>query len=413
MDLTHSAARPWGLKAAFGNLASLLLIAYGFVLPMWVAPTYIIAGLVTLFWIFKGEYWHDFDKVRSNRVVWAFLAYLSLHVVGLLWTSDFESARHTLARAALYLFVPVFMTVLKREHVDAVLWGFLGSMLWSSLLSFLMHFHVDLSFIGVSGAAEPIPFMSHIHYSPYLTVAIAILLYYLLFDSNAGLIKKTLAAAMIALFTVNLFVSNGRAGQVMFFVMVSVAVIQFNRERLYRAVLILLIGLPMLFVLAYSTFPQFKQRVQQSSAEIELYRRGQYSSIGARAVYAENGMDVFYEHPFIGVGTGDFTDELKEIHERKMPDYPFNVDVHNSYVLKMGQFGVLGLIALLGIFYAQIGFSIRSAASFQQYLGLAVPLMFATIMMSDVYIEAHSSTMLLVFLCAVVYRESPEGNAGR
>ena len=393
-------------KKRLSSLSSLLLIPYAFILPMWIAPTYILAGLIFFLWLLKGDFRDDLERVRGNRVVWALMAFLLLNIVGLLWTEDFAEGWHTLSRASLFLLVPVFMMVLKSEHVEAVISSFLASMLLSCTISFLMYFQVNPALFSFTiGNGAPIPFMSTIHYPIYLAVAIAISLYYLLFDPLAGTLKKVIVATLSLLFTYDLFICHGRSGQVMFFVLMVVFVFQYFRERLWLALFLVLIGIPLLFTLVYSTMQPFKQRVDAGISNIMQYDSDKNTSLGLRAVYAKNGLVVFAEHPLIGVGTGDFTTELEKVHQRNTPDLPFDVDVHNSYVLKMGQFGILGLIAVFSIYIAQIRFALRSSVPLQKYLGFAIPIMFAAILWSDVYIELHFSLMLFILLSAILYRE--------
>jgi len=71
----------------------------------------------------------------------------------------------------------------------------------------------------------------------------------------------------------------------------------------------------------------------------------------------------------------------------------------------MVQFGVIGLAALLWILFAQIRIALRSKIPLQQHFGLALPLLFAVIMLSDSYLLGHYTTMLFVYLSALLYRD--------
>ncbi|TCD48931.1 O-antigen ligase family protein [Chlorobium sp. N1] len=407
MDPIQPPAPRGAFKTGLRTLTSLLLVPYAFILPMWIAPTYILAGLIFFLWLVGADFRSDFEKVRNNRVVWALLAFWLLNIVGLLWTEDMAGGWHTFSRASLFLLVPVFMMVLKCEHVEAVLWSFLASMLLSCTISFLMYFRVSPSLFSsfTVGNGDPTAFMSHIHYPIYLSAACAVSLYYVLFDPAAGRWKKTLAGVLALLFAADIFISNGRAGQLMFLVLIVVVIFQYYRERLLQAAVSVLIGIPILFTLVYNGVPDFRQRVDSGISDIQLHNSAEYTSVGARVVYALNGLTVFAEHPLIGVGTGDFVAELEKVHRRDTPEYLFDIDVHNSYVLKMAQFGVLGLIAVFAIYFSQIRSALRSSVPLQHYLGLSIPIMFVAILWSDVYIELHFSLMLFIFLSAIIYRE--------
>lgn len=395
--------QPDGFKAKLRQVASLLLIPYTFILPMWIAPTYILGALIFVLWLSGGNVREDLARIRNNGLVWAIVAYVSLHVIGLLWSTEFQNTKAEVAPAALFLFVPVFMMVIKPEHRQAVLWAFLASMALSSILSFLIYFQLNPDVFKPNGEGDPIRFMSHIHYAVYLTAATAISLYLALFDTRTRTAGKFVAGILSIFYAAVVFISNGRAGQVMFIVMAVIFLAMYFRKRLVWAFAALLIGFPLLMATVYFTVQPFRQRVDGIVADVKQYDSNRSTSTGARVVYAMNGLTVFSEHPVIGVGTDDFALELKKAHMRNTPDIPFDVDVHNTYVMKMGQFGVLGLITLLGILYAQLRIAVRSSVPIQRYLGFAIPFMFAVVNLSDIYFQLHFTLMLFIWISAIVY----------
>jgi O-antigen ligase len=366
---------------------------------MWIAPTYILAGLIFVLWLLGGNVREDLGRISRNGLVWAIVAYFSLHVFGLLWSTEFQNTKAEVGPAAIYLLVPVFMMVLRPEHRKAVLWSFLASMALSCVLSFMIYFQVNPAvFKPVAGS--PTQFMSHIHFPIYLTVATAVALYFALFDDETGMGGKIIAVILSFFFAADILISNGRAGQVMFIVMSIIFVFLYFRRRLAWAALISLVVVPLLLTVSYKTVKPFQNRV---SAAVDEFRTGRYTSAGVRIMYAMNGLTVFAEHPVAGVGTDDFALELKKAHMRNIPEIPFDVDVHNTYVMKMGQFGVLGLLAVLGLFYVQLRIALRSSVPLQRSLGFAIPLMFAVVIMSDIYLNLHFTSMLFIWISAMVY----------
>lgn len=405
MEPSTGQLRSFSLKGKLADINSLLLVPFAFVLPMWIAPTNIIAILIAILWLLRGQFRSDFEKIRGNRLVWALIAYFFLHVAGLLWTSHLEEGPDKVARAALFLFVPVFMMVLKREHARMAVWAFIASMMLSCAISFLIYFQVDPSRFRLNGHGDPIPFMSHIHYSVYLAIAITLLWYFMLFDSSAGRVSRVFAALGSLPLLFDLLICNGRAGQMIFFLMLPVLVSQYFGRRWPYALSVIAVLVPLLSGLAYMTVQPFRIRVEQAFADVTQYRENKSTSLGERSVYAQNALELFIEHPLFGVGTGDFESELEKIHRRNTPGSRFDVDPHNMFLLEMGQFGILGLISIASIFYAQFSIALHSRIRMQKYLGITLAIMFCLVSFSDIYLQLHFTAMLFILLSSVVYTD--------
>jgi O-antigen ligase len=386
------------------TINSLLLVAFAFIIPMWIAPAYILSGLIMLLLLVQGDFKNDYYKIRENKLVWALIAYFLLHVVGLLWTSNTADGLNKVARASLFLLVPVFMLSLKKEHVKLAIWSFLASMMLSCLLSFIIYFQVDPVHFKFNSQGDPIIFISRVYYSLYLVMAIAFSLYYFLFYPSAGKGLKIVSFIVTISLVFDLFICNGRAGQVILFFLLVIVVFQYFGKRWLRAFVAIIIAIPLLFLIAFKTVKPFQDRVQLGIEDIVQYQTNQATSLGQRFVYAKNSFEIFYEHPLLGVGTGDFEDELLKKHQKNNAKIRFDVDPHNMFLLEMGQFGVLGLISLLSILYAQISIALRSNIPMQKYLGLSLPIMFGAVMMSDIYLQLHFTAMLFILVSAIVYR---------
>jgi O-antigen ligase len=388
------------------KMNSLLLVVFAIVLPMWIAPSYIIAGLICLFWLLQGNLKNDFKKIRNNKLVWAIVAYFLLHIVGLLWTENFAEGPNKVARASLFLLVPVFMMVLKEEHVEAIIWSFLLSMMLSCIFSLIIYFGINPVHFKPNGAGFPVYFqMHHTHYSVYLAISIIISLYYLLFNKQEGKVNKIIAGIMSVVFIYDLFICGGRTGQVIFFVYLIVLTFKYFGKKWIRAMTVLIIMVPFIFLFAFKYIQPFKDRATRAIFEITQYHEDKKTSIGQRFVYAQNSMNLFLEHPLTGVGTGDFETELKKIHKRDTPTIQFDVDPHNMFLLEMGQFGILGLISFLSIFYAQISIALQSKNPVHKFLGFITPMVFAMINFTDICLQLHFPTMLFILLSSILYRD--------
>ena len=127
--------------------------------------------------------------------------------------------------------------------------------------------------------------------------------------------------------------------------------------------------------------------------------------MGQRITFAVNSWEVIKENPIIGVGTGDFPSEYKKINDIKSIWMVPTTNPHNMYVLIAMQFGLVGIVSMLSIFYYQIKLSFNSKNRLMKDLGIALPLMFLVIMWSDSYILGHFTTLVFVFFSSFLYKD--------
>ena len=132
------------------------------------------------------------------------------------------------------------------------------------------------------------------------------------------------------------------------------------------------------------------------------------NSIGLRLNFAKNAFEVFTQNPLLGVGTGDFPNEYNKINQINSPGMPKTTNPHNMYILIAMQFGLVGIVSMMSIFYYQIKLSFNAKDRLSRDLGIALPLMFLVIMWSDSYILGHFTTLVFVFFSAFLYKDFEE-----
>jgi O-antigen ligase len=99
---------------------------------------------------------------------------------------------------------------------------------------------------------------------------------------------------------------------------------------------------------------EISERVRLVIAEIEQYRDGERSltSTSARIEGWSAAYDIFKENPVIGAGPGSYTPQLKGLIERgrEYNNAVWHSQPHNMYLTAMAEGGILGLLALIGVF---------------------------------------------------------------
>ena len=378
-----------------------------FFLPLTVFGGNLFAVLIFLLWLVKADFKTDFYRLKDNKLVIAVLLYLLVHVVALLWTADIESGLWTLKKQLKFLFIPIFMLFVKREHVKYYILAFLASMSLSEIWSYGIFFQL-LPLYGGATLIDPIPLMSHITYNPFLAIAIYLLSYYVLFDHSINRSKKVIYSFFIITMSINMFITGGRAGQVMYFAMLVVLIFQYFPKNAFKASSASLFVLVITSSTFYLNSKIFSDRVDSAVTELSDYKNHTYSSTGMRISSAINSWSIIKEHPVIGVGTGDYKNEFIKAsikNNLKLEDKLVIHNPHNMYVLILVQFGLLGLAAMLYLFYAQIKIAINSNEEFVKKIGIALPLLYLLIMLSDSYLMVHMTGLLFIFISSFVYKD--------
>ena len=384
---------------------NLLLVALAFLMPLTVFGANLIIVIICLIWLFSGNYKYKINQIINSKFLLASILFFSIHVVGLLWTDDISWGLHIVHKMWYFLLLlPVLFTIVKSNNIKLYVSAFLIAITISEILSYLVWFEVIGAFKNAT-PYNPTPFMSHVSYNPILAFAIYLVGYELLNTPKMHIFKRCMFGFFMMTMSINMFITGGRAGQVMFFAMLSILIFQwFNTQKL-KAILLILIVIPSIFFTAYQSSPLFHERVDATIYNLVNFADNKGSSVGLRLVFAINSWEVIVKNPIFGIGTGDFPSEYKKINQVNTPNLPNATNPHNMYVLILMQLGLVGLISFFSVIYYQIKFSLKSNDVFVRKVGLTLPLLFLLIMWSDSYLLGHFTTLVFVFFSSFLYKD--------
>jgi len=214
---------------------------------------------------------------------------------------------------------------------------------------------------------------------------------------------------------INMFITEGRSGQVAFFVLLFIFLLQLFRKKIVWGITLGVIVLPLLFVGGYKLSPNFHERVYTAWKEVKNVHYALDTSIGHRLYFWVTSWEVFEDHPLIGVGTGDYKEAyaLKNLEQYpRLPPLIQNTEnPHNQYVLVLAQLGLLGFVSLLSIFVLQVRQSFEVDEEYQR-IRLAFPLLFLTIMLSESYLIVNETGFVFSLFAAVLYKRKTKHEAG-
>ena len=404
------------------KLYKYLLILLAFLMPLTVfGANFIIVIIVTL-WLFSGDYRSKYQQIVSNKLLMASVIFFSLHVIGLIWTEDIIWGFEIVHKMWYFLLLfPVLFTIMQKEYIRYVVFAFLVSIGITEILSYLVWFEIVPPFKNAV-VSNPTPFMSHISYNPILAFAIYLVSHEIFFNKALNKLQFFFYSFFAISMSINMFITGGRAGQVMFFGLIAILIFQFFNAEKIKSLIAILILIPGIFFTAYQSSDLFKERVDSAIEDIIRYdqdfrdgsEKRKWSNrdlatintpIGERISYAVYSWKIFTKSPIIGVGTGGFPLAYQKINTIYSPKMVTTDHPHNMYSLIAVQLGLVGLVSFLSIFYYQIKLSSQSSSRFIRDVGVTLPLMFLLIMFSDSYLLGHYTTLMFVFFSSFLYKD--------
>jgi O-antigen ligase len=382
-----------------------LLIILAFLMPLTVFGGNLIIVIICVLWLFSGNYKSKFDQIINNKLMLASIVFFCIHLVGLLWTEDLAWGLHIVHKMWYFIgLFPILYTIVRKDYISHYISAFILAISITEVCSYLVWFEVIEPFKNAT-ISNPTPFMSHISYNPILAFAIYFVLHEIFFNKKITNLVFSLYSFFAISMTINMFITGGRAGQVMFFAMIAIIIFQFFNTQKIKALFLISFLIPGIFFTAYTTSDLFQERVDAAVKNSLFYSENKASSVGLRITFALNSWEAIKKNPIIGVGTGDFPIEYKKINKINTPGLPNTTNPHNMYVLVAMELGALGVISMLSIFYYQIKLSFNSSNKFIRDFGITLPLLFLVIMCSDSYLLGHYTTLIFVFFSSFLYKD--------
>ena len=325
-----------------------------------------------------------------------------IHIIGLLWSEDLKWGIHIVTKEIKFLMIPILMSLIKKEEIPFFIKTFIFSMTLDEILSYLIWFKILPPMFNAT-SYDPAIFMGHIPYNIFLAFTVYLMLHSLLFD-NVSKIQKIFYILFATTMSINTFITGGRAGQVAYFIAIIIIVFQYYKKSIIKAVGIIFITIPLIFVSAYNTSKIFHDRVNLAIHNIKNVKNNPNTSVGARIIFNINTIRLIKQHPFFGAGTGDFPREYKKINDKYTPNIVLTSQPHNMYLLVWAQTGIFGLLTLLSLLFMQIYIGFKKISPYYR-IQIILPSIFLVVMFSDSYLLGHYTTTLFVLFSALLFKD--------
>lgn len=391
--------------------ANHLIVLFAFFLPVSMGGRQSTLFLITLIFLLRGRYFEYLKEGLKDKLVQAFALYFLVHVVWLIGTDNFEMARKVLHDAKYLLYPLFFATMIDKKYVPRMLSAFFLGMLLSELWSYGIFFEIlppHLHDGDMGGPSDPTPVFHHTHYGFMLAVTLTLILQRFFFEKDSLWVKGLIALFFITA-TINIFITAGRTGYVLFIILLLTLFLLVYRKKVVLAITSAVLLITVSVILAYNFSVTFQQRFQQTVTSIEsLYLRGDYnSSLGTRAAILFHSTELVKEHWLFGVGTGDHLDAMRKNIAEKYPEHSgaaeFVQHMHNEYFSAITQFGVIGLLAFLYIAWQLVAYKQDDRTIKNMQIILAVAILFFSFI--DIFMLGLGALIMSVTLAAFSLRK--------
>jgi O-antigen ligase len=374
----------------------------------------IATGLLLLNWLIDGNLKEKFIQIRSNKALLAILAIFGIHLLGLLYTSNFTYALKDLRIKLPILLIPiVFATTPKLNEKQ--FFFFLKFFIMVALASSLYSFYIYMNVLGkeIKELREISTFISHIRLSLLNCIA-AFACFYLVYKNWDK--KFSIENIFASLIGVWLFIFNGilgaRMGILVFFILIALGVfyIVYKKKNWWLRIglIVFIIALPFI---SYYGINSVKYRVDEVKREFEVYEKTKNpsdKSIIQRFVYWKIGYELIKKDPLIGVGTGDIADAYKEFYKKDSMGLSEirQHRAHNQFLTILITFGIIGFsIFMFGLIYPMI-----KLKKYRDYFYIVFFISFMLSMTMEDTIETQAGVTFYAFFNSLFLFSKPDEN---
>ena len=391
------------LQDGAARLQAWLLPILALVLPLSTSGVTITALLILLAWMVEGRFWEKGKEILANPLCLAVLALLALMVMGVFWSPDLASGLQELKKNWKIALLPVLLTAAAKSSRRTVLWSYVLGLSLAVALTLLVR--AGLVRYGDVSPTHLTHGTFHVVYNPLLALGIYLVLHEMIwggYNRWLRLGQACLAAVMIG----DMFITEGRTGQLVFFVLMGLLMVQVLADRGVRilpGLAAALVVVPLLFLTGYRLSPVFQARVRTACAEVACFQENPGTSVGMRLLFWRNSLRIIRAHPWLGVGTGGFRQAYEQVNREFSPAQIATDNPHNQYILVMIMLGLPGLISLLLIFAVMFRQAVRLDPRWRR-VRVAFPLFFLVIMLTESYLKVYETGFLFSLFGAVFYR---------
>jgi O-antigen ligase len=388
------------------TIASGAFIALGVSLPVATAIDVILLAIIWFAWLAAARFRETVNVVRTNPVAMVACLWVLVYIVGATYSHGApEDIWRSVTKAATFLLIPIAAVLIKdpqdvrRAHV-----AFMGTIALTIVLSYLRWAGMLPDAVPVlKDAGYSVSVVFKYHLTQNLMVAYGTFVLAVYARTAATRNTRVLLAVCAGLGVINvLVVGDGRTGQVILLVLTVYYGAWFGGKRGAAAALLLTAVLgAAAYVVPGSSLHKRAELAMSDFAQWRPGVQGKPSGVTERLEFQRRGMQIFLEHPVLGVGSGGFAAEDRELALRA--GLPPARHPHNEYLLKAVELGIVGPLLMLLMFAVQWRAAARLPEPTHTALARGLVLMYAVASFGTSMLRDHSEALLFVWMSALLF----------
>lgn len=359
-----------------------------------------ISGVIFLILFSISGYWRNYRIITTRSWFIPLTLLISWTVLGVSWsTADVHDIWIAISRLGYFLFA----------YCGAMLpWDRTRFLFIPSLFLFglALNWIVGLCQLlkiwpwhPLVPSLGPVGYANHIYLSMSLTMAVIWIAYDI---RDKALLPRWLNFVIALAFTIQLAMGAGRTGQVLFILLVPVAVwILFSGRWRYVAITLLTLA-----ITGMGLSPMVQTRVHEGLENLKIINNGEYdTSLGLRILMAEGALYMGLHNPLLGVGTGAYSSEMVKLQKNhNIPSLSKNVVMsqpQNSYLIELAMLGLPGLSLFLCYLWSVTINAWRFRQTPEGWFILTYMMIFLMGSLSDTLIWGYANVFTLAILTSV------------
>ncbi len=318
-----------------------------------------ILALWIITWFLEGNFKNKFRTVNKNILFFLPILFYFLHIIGLAYSYNINSAFFDLQVKLSLLISPVLFfgsNYLYKANYKIILLSFVTGCFIISLIYLSQAFYFYLVNNSNYFFHSNLSIFEHPTYlSMYLAFAIAILFY--LLESNKFKTISTLKFLfpfLIVFFSIMIFLLSSKAGIICgFIVLFTIIFLRIIKYRKLFSKILLLTSVVLLFLFALKYNYRFiKVKKAINNTQIKPINKKTTESTAVRILILQSSFELIKDNFLIGVGTGDVKDDLIKKYKAKEIISAENrqLNTHNQFIETFVQLGIIGFIILILLF---------------------------------------------------------------
>lgn len=395
-------------RSLFFGIAAFFLPLY----PVVSVLALVAAALISLIAFFKTKYF------RVNRFTILLAGFFGLHLLGLLYTTNFDYGFFDVQTKLSFIFLPLLFALCHRDPKikPFVQVGFVcGCFVAASIcLARAAVFYCRGNTIEHFFYEDYSYFMHVTYFTIYINVCILIIINYFYNKTKPFSRTQIVVAGIFSLFFfVNIFLLNGRTSTFVAYVTVfTLLTIVCIRKKSFPGSIFIAIGI-LIFVgiihwrliavyNRYTQVTEFWNNRTQIEQQIKKHEYKDYNSTSARFEMWSTAVEIIKANPFFGVGTGDVKDELVKYYSKAgfSKGVSSKHNPHNTFLQTGIALGLAGMVLLILILVIPFIYAIRN----KNYLFAGIILVIALNSLTESILERQAGIIFFsLFYCMLSY----------